>query len=71
MQLISAKGIWEKTRLGRESNPLGIVQEIKIDHRIHAQTRIRHRKWNAKKIWDFKIETDLLIPARKTDLEII
>ena len=46
MQQVSAKTVCDKTRLGGEGYPLGIVQEIEIwpYKQIYAQTRIRLRE---------------------------
>ena len=47
MQQINAEGIWDKTRLGRQDDPLGDVQEIEIwqyEQMVYAQPRTCPRK---------------------------
>ena len=69
MQQISTEGVQGETRLGRQGNPLGNVQEISIrpyKQMVYAQPGDSH-----KLQWDFNIQTDHLIPARRPDLMII
>ena len=50
---------------------MGIVQEIEIyDQMIYAITLIRPIETH-KHLWDFVIQTDYLIPARRPDQVII
>ena len=58
MQQISAKRVWDQTRLDVEGDPLGIVQEIEIlpyEKMVYAQTRIYLREWDVQSslgFWD-------------------
>ena len=50
MQRISAKRVYDKTWLSRESNPLGMVQKMLIwpyEQVLHAQPRIHPGEWDA------------------------
>ena len=57
-----------------ESDPLGIVQEIKTqpyEQVVFAQSRIRTGEKVIHKIfWDFVIQTDDLILVRRSDVVI-
>ena len=67
-QQISTEIVQDETRLGRQGNPLGNVQEISIrpyKQTVYAQPGACPRKW------DFNIQTDHLIPARRPNLIII
>ena len=52
---------WIKTWLGGGGNPPGIVQEVWIqpyEQTVHAQSRIRPRKWDAQNylgFWDTNV----------------
>ena len=71
MQQISTEGVQGETRLGRQGDLLGNLQEISIrpyKQMVYAQPGACPKKWLA---WDFNIQTDHLIPARRPDLIII
>ena len=74
MQQISTEGVQGETRLGRQGNPLGNVQEISIrpyKQMVYAQPAPVLENDSHKLLWDFNIQTDHLIPARRPDLIII
>ena len=74
MQQISTEGVYDDTRLGRQGNPLGNVQEISIlpyKQMVYAQPAPVLENDSHKLLWDFNIQTDQLIPARRPDLIII
>ena len=58
MHLTRTKEEQDETRLGREGDPQGTVQEIEIwpfNQIAYAQTRIRPKEWDAQKylgFWD-------------------
>ena len=74
MQQISTEGVQGGTRLGRQGNPLGNVQEISIrpykQIYMHGPAPVLEND-SHKLLWDFNIQTDQLIPARRPDLIII
>ena len=54
-----------------QSDPLGSVQEIEISpckRMVYALLEMRPRKKDAQPLWDFQIQIDHLISARRTDL---
>ena len=61
MQQISTEGVQGETRLGRQSDPLGNVQEISI--RPYKQMVPVLENDSHKLIWDFNIQKDHLIPT--------
>ena len=74
MQQISTEEVQGETRLGRQGDPLGNVQEISI--RPYQQMDMHNpvpvlENVSHKLLWDFHIQTDRLIPARRPDLIII
>ena len=75
MQQISTEGVQGETRLGRQGNPLGNVQESSIrpyKQMVYAQPGASVLENDSHKLlWDFNIQTDHLIPARRPDLIII
>ena len=74
MQQISTEGVQSETRLGRQGDPLGNVREISIrpyKQMVYAQPGACPRKYSHKLLWDFYIQTDHLIPARRPDLIVI
>ena len=58
----------------RQGDPQGIVQEIKFDHMnkwyMHNPASVLKHETH-KLLWDFDIQTDHLISARRPDLIII
>ena len=53
---------------------MGIVQEIDIspnEQMVYVQPRICPIEKSPKILWDFDIQTDHLISARRTNLEIV
>ena len=74
MQQISTEGVQGETWLGRQGDPLGNVQEISIrpykQWYMHNPAPILENN-SHKLLWDFNIQTDHLIPARRPDLIII
>ena len=52
--------------MGGKSDPLGIVQEIEIDH-MHNPKSIPKNETH-KPFWEFGIQTDHLISTRRPDL---
>ena len=38
---------------------------------VYSQTRISHGKWEANITWNFRIQTDHVVPARRPDLVIV
>ena len=74
MQQISTEGVQGETRLGRQGNPLGNVQEISIrpyKQMVYVQPAPVLENDSHKLLWDFNIQTDHLILARRPDLIII
>ena len=72
MQQISTEGVQGETRLGRQGDPQGNVQEISIrpyQQMVYAQPVLEND--SHKLLWDFNIQTDHLIPTRRPDLIII
>ena len=57
----------DKVRLGRKNEPVGIVQKIKFDDTN------KYSCFNEmyKNLSDFKIRTDHLILAKRSDLKLI
>ena len=68
MQQIGTEG---KTRLGGQGDPLGNEQEFKFDHAnkwyMHNPAPVQENVTH-KLLWDFNIQMDHLIPARRPDL---
>ena len=60
--------------MGRQGDPLGIVQEIKLDHTnkwyMYNPAAVLENVMH-KLLWDFEIQTDHIISARQPDLIII
>ena len=59
---------------GWEGDAQGIVQEIEIwpyYQMINAQPKICPGEWDAQILWDFQIQIDHLILARRPDLVIV
>ena len=74
MHQISTEGVQGETRLGQQGDPLGNVQEISIrpcKQMVYAQPAPVLENDSHKLLWDFNIQTDHLIPARRPDLIII
>ena len=71
MQKTSKKTVQDQTPLGWKFEPLGITQGIEI---LHTTKWYMHKpetvlKNETPKIhWDFEIQTNHLIPARRPDL---
>ena len=67
MQLISIEGIEGETRLGRQGDPLEMCRKFQFDHTnkwyMHIPASV-----SQELPWDFNIQTDHLIPARRPDL---
>ena len=74
MQQISTEGVWDETRLGRKGDTLGNVQVFEFDHThkwyMDNQAPVIEND-TQKHLWDFDIQTDHLISARRPDLIII
>ena len=73
MQQISTEGVQGETRLGRQGNTLGNVQEISIrpyKQMVYAQPGACSRK-RINSYGTLTYKTDYLIPARRSDLIII
>ena len=74
MQQISTEWVQGETWLGRQDNPLGNAQEISIrpyKQMVYAQPGTCPRNDSHKLLWDFNIQTDHLIPARRPNLIVI
>ena len=74
MQQIGTEGVQGETQLGQQGDPLGNVQEISIrpyKQMVYAQPGTCPEKDSHELLWDFNIQTDHLIPARRPDLIII
>ena len=73
MQQINTEGVQGETQLGWQGDPLGNVQEIEIWHlkwyMPHPVPVIENDIH--KLLWDFNIQTDHLISARRQDLIIM
>ena len=66
------KQVEDLTRQGGGVDMPGIVQGIWPYHQmVYAQTGIRPGEWDAKFFWDFVIQTEQLIPARRPDLTLV
>ena len=73
MQQISTEGVQGETRLSRQGDPLGNEQEISIrlyKWYMHNPAPVLEND-SHKLLWDFNIQTDHLIPARRPDHIII
>ena len=74
MQQVSTEGVPGETRLGQQGDPLRNVQEISIrpynKSYMHNPAPVLENN-SYKLLWDFNIQTDHLIPARRPDLKII
>ena len=57
-----------------EGNLLGIVQQIEIwpyQQMVHVKTKIRQREWDIIFFFNFTIQMNHVIQARRTDFVII
>ena len=68
MQQISTEGVQGETRLGRQWDPLGNVHTNQWY--MHNPAPVLEND-SHKLLWDFNIQTDHLIPAKRPDLIII
>ena len=68
MQQTSTEESQEQARLGRKCDQLGIGQKPIFDHifrwYVHKPVSVQENK-TCKILWDFEIQTDRLIPARR------
>ena len=74
MQQNSTKRVWGKTRFDGESDPLRIGQKLKYDRttkwHMHKPEPVLENKTH-KIFWDFEMQTNYLIPARRPDQVVI
>ena len=72
MQQISTEGVLGEARLGRQGHPLGYVHIFDHTNKwyMHNPATVLENDLY-KLLWDFNIQMDQLIPARRPDLIII